>query len=164
MKLENDEADINPYTAPDSDFIFEETPEGFRFGKFWQRAIAGLIDILFSYIFVLFGYIVIFFISLSLPLFPAYILMIFSPLILFWVYFSVFEFSGLQATLGKKCLGLKVTDLQGNRISLGRSTLRFFCKILSLLLLGLGFWIQPFTEKRQALHDLLAGTFVILTE
>lgn len=162
MKPGNDEAEINPYTAPDSDFHFEETPEGIRFGKFWQRTIAGLLDLVFFCIFFYFGLIVIFYICIILPF--LYILIFFSPFILSWVYFAVFESSEIQATLGKKCMGLHVTDLQGNRITLGRSTLRTFSKIPSLLLFGLGFWIQPFSANRQALHDLLAGTYVILPE
>ncbi|MFZ0883328.1 MAG: RDD family protein [Candidatus Acidiferrales bacterium] len=81
--------------------------------------------------------------------------------VLNWLYFSLFESSGWQATLGKKALGLEVTDLAGRRISFGRATGRFFGKYISAIILFIGFIMAGFTEKKQALHDILAGTLVI---
>jgi uncharacterized RDD family membrane protein YckC len=78
-----------------------------------------------------------------------------------WIYYSLLESSAWQATLGKKALGLEVTDLEGRRISFGRATGRFFGKILSAFILFIGFIMAGFTEKKQALHDILAGTLVI---
>lgn len=78
-----------------------------------------------------------------------------------WIYYSLLESSAWQATLGKKALGLEVTDLEGHRISFGRATGRFFGKILSAFILLIGFIMAGFTEKKQALHDILAGTLVI---
>ncbi len=78
-----------------------------------------------------------------------------------WIYYSLLESSNWQATLGKKALGLEVTDLAGARISFGRATGRFVGRYLSVMTLGIGFVIIAFTEKKQALHDLLAGTLVI---
>jgi uncharacterized RDD family membrane protein YckC len=82
-------------------------------------------------------------------------------LVLNWLYFALFESSGWQATLGKKALGLEVTDLAGRRISFGRATGRFFGKLISGFILMIGFIMAGFTEKKQALHDMLAGTLVI---
>lgn len=81
--------------------------------------------------------------------------------VLNWLYFSLFESSGWQATLGKKALGLEVTDLAGQRIRFGRATGRFFGKYISAIILFIGFLMAGFTEKKQALHDILAGTLVI---
>jgi uncharacterized RDD family membrane protein YckC len=81
--------------------------------------------------------------------------------VLHWLYYSLLESSAWQATLGKKALGLEVTDLDGNRISFGRATGRFFAKIISGIILGIGYIMAGFTEKKQALHDILAGTLVI---
>ena len=81
--------------------------------------------------------------------------------ILHWLYFALMESSTWQATLGKKALGLEVTDLEGKRIGFGRASGRFFGKILSVLILWIGFIMAGFTEKKQALHDMLAGTLVI---
>jgi uncharacterized RDD family membrane protein YckC len=63
--------------------------------------------------------------------------------------------------LGKKALGLEVTDLQGRRISFARATGRFFGRIISGLILAIGFIMAGFTERKQALHDILAGCLVI---
>lgn len=78
-----------------------------------------------------------------------------------WLYFAFFESSRQQATPGKLVMGLKVTDLQGNRISFGRATGRNFGKIVSALILFIGYIMAAFTERKQALHDLMAGTLVI---
>jgi uncharacterized RDD family membrane protein YckC len=78
-----------------------------------------------------------------------------------WIYYASLESSAWQATLGKKILGLKVTDLAGNRISFARASGRFFGKILSGMILGIGFLMAGFTERKQALHDILAGCLVL---
>jgi uncharacterized RDD family membrane protein YckC len=78
-----------------------------------------------------------------------------------WLYFSLMESSSWQATLGKKALGLEVTDLEGRRISFGRATGRYFAKIISTLILFIGYIMAGFTEKKQALHDMIAGTLVL---
>jgi uncharacterized RDD family membrane protein YckC len=78
-----------------------------------------------------------------------------------WLYFSLMESSSWQATLGKKALGLTVTDLEGRRISFGRATGRYFAKIISTLILCIGYMMAGFTEKKQALHDMIAGTLVL---
>ena len=78
-----------------------------------------------------------------------------------WAYEAILTASSKQATIGKLALGMIVTDLEGNRLSLGRSTGRYFGKWVSSMTLGIGYLIQPFTAKRQALHDLIAGTLVV---
>jgi uncharacterized RDD family membrane protein YckC len=78
-----------------------------------------------------------------------------------WLYFATFESSPWQATPGKKVFRLRVTDLEGKRLSFIRASGRYFGKIISWLLLGLGFVLAGFTEKKQALHDMLAGCLVL---
>lgn len=95
--------------------------------------------------------------SPSRPLFAMRML----ALMLSWVYYASLESSAWQATLGKKVLGLKVTDLAGNRITFGRASGRFFGKILSGMILGIGFLMAGFTERKQALHDILASCLVL---
>jgi uncharacterized RDD family membrane protein YckC len=80
-----------------------------------------------------------------------------------WLYYAGLESSGRQATLGKMALGLAVTDVAGNRISFLRATGRYFAKILSALILLIGFIMVAFTEKKQGLHDMIAGTLVVKT-
>lgn len=79
-----------------------------------------------------------------------------------WLYGAMMESSARQATLGKMIFGMKVTDLQGRRISFGLATGRHFAKILSALTLCVGFIMVGFTEKKQGLHDLIVGTLVRL--
>lgn len=77
-----------------------------------------------------------------------------------WLYFALMESSAWQATLGKKLMGLYVTDLRGNRIGFGRATGRYFGKIASNFTLFIGYIMAGFTAKKQALHDMIAGCLV----
>jgi uncharacterized RDD family membrane protein YckC len=76
-------------------------------------------------------------------------------------YHAGMECSASQATLGKMALGVKVTDLHGRRIKFRRALKRCAGKIVSLLILFIGFVMAAFTEKRQSLHDMIAGTLVM---
>lgn len=78
-----------------------------------------------------------------------------------WLYYAFMESSANQGTLGKMALNIKVTDLNGERISFGRATGRFFAKYLSSLTLLIGYIMAAFTERRQALHDMVASTLVV---
>jgi uncharacterized RDD family membrane protein YckC len=78
-----------------------------------------------------------------------------------WIYEAGFQSSARQATPGKMALDMVVTDDSGGRISFARASGRHFAKYISSLVLLIGFLIQPFTDKKQALHDLMAGTLVV---
>jgi uncharacterized RDD family membrane protein YckC len=78
-----------------------------------------------------------------------------------WLYFALMESSSKQATLGKMALSIIVTDLNGNRLSFGRATGRYFGKIISGAILMIGYIMAGFTEKKQALHDIIAGCLVV---
>lgn len=80
-----------------------------------------------------------------------------------WLWFTIAESSKWQASVGKKLLGLKVTDEQGQRIGFGKANARYWSKILSALILLIGFVMVAFTEKKQGLHDKIAGTLVVKT-
>ena len=82
-------------------------------------------------------------------------------LLMFWLYFVCFECSSFQATPGKMMVGIKVTDMNGNRISFARASGRFFGKFLSNLLFSVGFLMAAFTRKKQGLHDIIAGCLVV---
>jgi uncharacterized RDD family membrane protein YckC len=77
-----------------------------------------------------------------------------------WLYFSLMESSKFQGTIGKIALGITVTDMEGNKINFGKATGRYFGKIISGIILYIGFMMAGFTEKKQGLHDILAGTLV----
>ncbi|MCU0756772.1 MAG: RDD family protein [Xanthomonadales bacterium] len=78
-----------------------------------------------------------------------------------WAYYCLQESSGAMATVGKRARGLKVLRSDGTRISLARATGRYFAKILSGIILMIGFLMAAFTERKQGLHDMLADTLVV---
>jgi uncharacterized RDD family membrane protein YckC len=121
----------------------------FSYGGFWIRTLAALIDSLILGVAAFF-------------LRPR--LGEIAPLITFvgnWLYFSLMESSGSQATVGKVVCGLRVTDTQGQRISFGRATGRYFAKVLSALTLFIGYLMVGWTRQKRGLHDFIAGTLVV---
>jgi len=82
-------------------------------------------------------------------------------LVFSWVYYAGLESSAKMSTFGKRLLGLKVTNLQGQRIDFGRATGRYFGKILSALPLALGFITMISDERKQTWHDKMAGCLVL---
>ncbi len=78
-----------------------------------------------------------------------------------WLYYALMESSKYQGTLGKMAVNIKVTDYDGNRISFLRATGRYFSKIISGLILYIGYIMAGFTERKQALHDMMASTLVV---
>jgi uncharacterized RDD family membrane protein YckC len=83
-------------------------------------------------------------------------------IVMMWLYYAWMESSSHQGTLGKMALGLTVTDLEGRRITFGRASGRYFAKIITgLIPLGIGYMMAGFTEKKQALHDMIASCLVL---
>jgi uncharacterized RDD family membrane protein YckC len=82
-------------------------------------------------------------------------------LVMTWLYYTLAEASRWQGTVGKRTLGIQVTDGQGARISWLRANARYWAKVLSFLIVGVGFLMIAFTERGQGLHDMVAGTLVI---
>lgn len=79
-----------------------------------------------------------------------------------WVYYALFETLPTQATPGKLMLGMKVVNLKGNRIGFIRASVRFWGKLASILILMIGFIMIAGTEKKQGLHDKIAGCLVVM--
>lgn len=90
----------------------------------------------------------------------AFLFLILS-LVLFWLYYALQESGKKQATLGKRAVGLKVVGADGRRISFARATGRTFGKYISSAILYFGFYMAGFTKKRQALHDIMADSYVV---
>ena len=100
--------------------------------------------------------------TLLAPFFLAFFLGWLVFLILQWLYFAGMESSARQATFGKSVMSLRVTNYDGQRISFGHATGRFFAKVVSgLIPFAIGYIMAGFTAKKQALHDLIAGTLVL---
>ena len=78
-----------------------------------------------------------------------------------WLYFALQESSGWMATFGKRAMGLAVQGVDGRQLSFTQASVRWLGRWLSGLLFGLGYLLAAFNERRQTLHDLLAGTIVV---
>lgn len=79
-----------------------------------------------------------------------------------WIYHAWMESSQYQGTLGKMALGLIVTDMNDRPITFGRASGRFFARLISNLIpLEIGYIMAGFTEKKQALHDMIASCLVL---
>ncbi len=138
------------------------------YGGFWNRVIAYLIDfvILFVVQFALtfaFGETVT---ETTATGFAANtqsdsLLLNLVLLIIGIAYFAGFESSARQATPGKSAMGLVVTDIDGRRISPLRAIGRYFAKILSGIILLIGYIMVAFTQRKQGLHDIICSTLVL---
>lgn len=78
-----------------------------------------------------------------------------------WLYSALMECSSKQATLGKMALGILVTDEQGQRLTFGKALGRNIATAVSWSLCGVGMVLAAFTDRKQNLHDMLAGTLVV---
>ncbi|TAJ40819.1 MAG: RDD family protein [Reyranella sp.] len=84
-------------------------------------------------------------------------------LVIGWLYFALLESSERGATVGKMAMGLRVVTDQGQRLSFLNATGRYFAKIISAIILCIGFIMIAFTDRKRGLHDMIAGTLVIKT-
>ena len=159
----------SPYPTTATSYPPVASVTGIGYGGFWIRVVAAIIDGLILRVVVtpvgmVFGGLGLAGMMGGIPHAGlsllgggiTFILLIFGS----WLYEAFMESSSYQATLGKMICGMKVTDLRGNRISFERATGRHFAKWLSAMILGIGYIMVGFTERKQGLHDLLAGTLV----
>ena len=134
------------------------------YAGFWIRVGAYLIDYV---ILAIAGFIAMFLLGLALGMFTGApsagsgLGLFFAWLLFPWLYAALFESGPRQATLGKQAVNLKVTNPEGNRISFGRATGRYFAEWINGFTLGIGYVMTAFTARRQALHDMIAGTVVV---
>src|SRR6266403_1147476 len=157
------------YAAPATAYQAVAPVAGVGYGGFWIRVVAAIIDAIILRVVVapvgmIFGGLGMAGMMSGIPHRGlrilgggiTIILLIFGS----WLYEAFMESSSYQATLGKMIFGMRVTDLNGNRISFERATGRHFAKWLSTMIFGIGYIMVGFTERKQGLHDLLAGTLV----
>lgn len=142
-------------------FVYQVTAPQY-FASFDQRLLASAID----YFFLLCAYVILILLSFivieeqtqrimialsGLPLVP----------LAKYIYGSYAEASDKQGTIGKVLLRIKVTDMSGNRISLGNSFGRNSAKLFSVLTLFIGYLYSFLNKKQQCLHDVMANTLVV---
>ncbi|MBM3644016.1 MAG: RDD family protein [Alphaproteobacteria bacterium] len=143
--------------------VWEARPAGPQptgFGGFWVRVVAYVIDaILLTLVSVVVAKIMgvdfmddasAFSLKANLPGF-----------LIGWLYFALLESSERGATLGKMAMGLRVVSSEGQRLSFLNATGRYFAKFLSVIILGIGFIMVAFTDRKRGLHDIVAGTLVV---
>jgi uncharacterized RDD family membrane protein YckC len=132
------------------------------FGSFDQRLMASALD----WFFVLLVCVPIaFIVSVFLEdkeqrMMVAISLAIIVPLVKI-IYHIVMECSAKQATFGKQLIGIKVCDMEGNRISFSQSLWRNVAKLFSTIPLFIGYLLSFFTRQQQCIHDMIAGTLVM---
>ncbi len=167
--------------APYADPAGLVVSRGFTYAGFWLRLVAALIDgVIMSVALCV----------LLVPLFlltgfgahldgmvqrhgqpdPALVVGLIGMIFVFavvsvliqWLYHAYLESGEKQATWGKQALGLYVTDLMGNPVTFGRASGRFFAKMVTgMIPLGIGYIMAGFTERKQALHDMIASCLVL---
>lgn len=118
------------------------------YAGFWRRVAAYTLDSLILFIPAM---------ALAVILENHELLLTLVVLVAFWLYKAGMQSSALQATLGKKAMGIKVADLHGERISFAHASGRLISEVLFN---GFSF-MAGFTKKRQALHDMMASTLVV---
>lgn len=134
----------------------------FGYAGFWKRLLAFLIDwLILGLIIAAFGILLSGGTELTGMLAESEGLLELAGLILPWLYYAGMESSEQQATLGKLALNIRVTDMEGRRIGFLRASVRHFAKILSGMLLLIGYIMIAFTAKKQGLHDLIASCLVV---
>ena len=137
-------------------------PTDVAYGGFWIRVVAYLIDaILLSIAFYIIGAVS------GLNMMATDYEHHYHPtsnllsLVIGWLYFALMESSERGATVGKMAMNLRVVTDKGQRLSFLNATGRYFAKFISALILGIGFLMVAFTERKRGLHDMIAGTLVI---
>lgn len=128
------------------------------------RLIAGITDAFLS---LIIGGFLIFFLPFCLDVLgydPSVLTRIFIFLTVFGVfqslYCAILLSSKWQATLGMKMWHLKIVNTNYERVGFGRAIWRELLRELSGFLY-IGYIMIAFTSKKQALHDMIAGTYVL---
>lgn len=117
-----------------------------EYAGFWVRVIATMIDGLIMMIpAIIFGWII--------PVFGGFLVAL--------LYKPFFESSRLQATPGKALLGLCIVNGSDDRITFKQAFIRYIASFISSAVLGIGYIMAAFTERKQTLHDMIANTYVI---
>lgn len=143
---------------------------GHEYAGYWRRYGALMLDYLLIYIVFLVGLFVVMIGAIGASVnsnsdsATGLLFLLYFPVffVLAILYFALMESSRTQGSLGKMAVGMKVVDMEGNRISFGKAIVRQIGKIISVLIIGIGFFMCGFTEKRQGLHDMIAGTLVVM--
>ncbi|MCK4654119.1 MAG: RDD family protein [Candidatus Cloacimonetes bacterium] len=128
------------------------------YAGFWKRLFAMFIDFV---LLILISVIMLFFYYMFGGSYESYQSSV-SKIYFFsvWFYYAFMESSKIQGTFGKSIMKIKVTNINGDRITFMRATVRYFGRFLSSILL-IGFFAIAFTKKKQGFHDMVSGCLVV---
>jgi uncharacterized RDD family membrane protein YckC len=145
--------------------------DGLSYAPVWRRFVSAMIDVAIVVTFVLPGVLAFFWLAEIVTgwvgmepddsRFFAGVGAVLLFLTADWLYNAYMNSSHRRATFGKQFMGLIVTGLYGEEVGFGQATGRYFAKYISTFPLFAGFFITPFTRRKQALHDMVAGTVVV---
>ena len=155
-------AELAPLEPPRTGLMSSGAPAATTitlYGGFWRRVAAYLIDNFICFVALL--VIAIATGEMSQPEGHSSRVFLISVVLVPWLYTAILESGSRQATLGKLAVGIKVTDLAGNRISFARASGRYFAEWINSFTLGIGYLLAAFTRRRQSLHDIIASTVVV---
>ena len=147
------------------------------YAGFWRRCGAFVLDVFISSLApVLICFPIMFFITkqsllaeqagadisgYSVAMVITYLVWNLLGMLSFWLYFSLQESGRHQATLGKRIFKIKVVSKTGSPITFAHATGRTFAKVLSYATFYVGFLMMPFSNRKRALHDFIAETYVV---
>ncbi len=149
-------------SSPRTPLVFTPGPADVRYGGFWIRSVASLIDnVLLLLLCVILGFVQgIVAPNASYGTFRGQVVF---QLVSFAI--SVFYYGSVQAkyqgTPGKRLLGLRLVGSDLTPVEMSRCYARYFASVLSGLALGLGYIWAAFDPKKRTWHDRMAGTLVI---
>ena len=127
--------------------------ESVHYGGFWIRLVAALLDgLIFGIPAALLG--------LGLMFLTGSTALYYLPQVII-VVLTIYLDGTMGGTPGKMILGLRIVNEQGTTIGVPRAILRYLGKIVSGMVLGIGYLMVGFTKKKQGLHDMIATTYVV---
>jgi uncharacterized RDD family membrane protein YckC len=136
------------------------TEQKLEYAGFWIRVVANIIDSIVLSVVILFVGFVLVAGALATNSFAVIAIAYIGCFVAVFGYFAIMESSPRQATLGKMAVGIKVADENGQRLSTMHALGRNVAKILSQMILYIGYIMVAFDAKKQGLHDKIAGTIV----
>jgi uncharacterized RDD family membrane protein YckC len=139
-----------------------------KYAGFWMRLFASIVDLSITCL-------IFFAVAIILPILLGPRLGVPSGgvilaagaviwLVIAWLYWALMESSSKQGTVGKDMMGIVVTDAEGKRMTFRKATVRHFSKVISVVPAMAGFLMAGFTARKQGLHDLIAGSQVVLKQ
>ncbi|MGD6818285.1 RDD family protein [Metabacillus sp. 113a] len=130
-----------------------------KYAGFWIRFGAYMIDVLI--LAIIFG-VPSFLLIGGDPVINTAIRVVIGSLLALYVIFM--PTTKWQGTIGKKLLGLKIVNENGGRLTPGAAILRYVGQIISAIILYIGFIMAGFTDRKRALHDMLARSYVVKSQ